>query len=86
MVLLSKEVKQRDIIWNLVQTHLFRFWKRFNWFCGTTVNVNVKFPTIIKKDLAGKKAIFKTIIHDIKEDVEISIDDKFGKFGYKTLI
>ena len=47
---------------------------------GKTTQVNVTFPKDYQaKKLAGKDAIFETKINEIKEDVEVKIDDEFAK-------
>ncbi len=47
---------------------------------GKTIEVNVSFPEDYQaKNLAGKKAVFETTINEIKEDVDIKIDDDFAK-------
>ena len=47
---------------------------------GKKVNVEVTFPEDYQaKNLAGKKAVFETIINEIKEDVELVINDEFAK-------
>ncbi|MDC3140818.1 trigger factor [Alphaproteobacteria bacterium] len=47
---------------------------------GKKVNVAVTFPEDYQaKNLAGKKAIFETTINEIKEDVELVINDEFAK-------
>ena len=47
---------------------------------GKKVSVNVTFPRDYQaKNLAGKKAIFETTINEIKEDVELVINDDFAK-------
>ncbi len=47
---------------------------------GKKVNVNVTFPDDYQaKNLAGKKANFETIISEIKEDIELVINDEFAK-------
>ena len=47
---------------------------------GKKVNVAVTFPKDYQaKNLAGKKAIFETTINEIKEDVELVINDEFAK-------
>ena len=47
---------------------------------GKITNVKVTFPKDYQaKDLAGKDAIFETKVNEIKEDVEIKIDDEFAK-------
>ena len=47
---------------------------------GKTVSVAVTFPEDYQaKNLAGKKAIFETTINEIKEDVELVINDEFAK-------
>ncbi len=47
---------------------------------GKKVNVNVTFPKDYQaKNLAGKKAIFETTINEIREDVELVINDEFAK-------
>ena len=47
---------------------------------GKKVNVNVTFPENYQaKNLAGKNAVFETTINEIKEDVELIIDDEFAK-------
>ena len=47
---------------------------------GKKVSVAVTFPEDYQaKNLAGKKAIFETTINEIKEDVELVINDEFAK-------
>ena len=47
---------------------------------GKKINVNVTFPKDYQaKNLAGKKAVFETTINEIKEDVELLINDEFAK-------
>ena len=47
---------------------------------GKTTNVKVTFPKDYQaKNLAGKNAVFETIVNSIKEDVEVKIDDDFAK-------
>ena len=47
---------------------------------GKKVSVAVTFPKDYQaKNLAGKKAIFETTINEIKEDVELVINDEFAK-------
>ena len=47
---------------------------------GKKVSVAVTFPEDYQaKNLAGKKAIFETTINEIKEDVELVINDQFAK-------
>ena len=47
---------------------------------GKKVSVAVTFPENYQaKNLAGKKAIFETTINEIKEDVELVINDEFAK-------
>ena len=47
---------------------------------GKKVSVSVTFPEDYQaKNLAGKKAIFETTINEIKEDVELVINDEFAK-------
>jgi len=47
---------------------------------GKKVNVNVTFPDDYQaKNLAGKNAIFETTINEIKEDIELVINDEFAK-------
>lgn len=52
-----------------------------------TVDVNVTFPeNYHAKDLAGKKALFKTVIKELREMVTPEINDDFAKmFGCDTL-
>lgn len=46
---------------------------------GSEVDVNVTFPEDYQaKDLAGKPALFKTKIHEIKETILPSVDDEFA--------
>ena len=47
---------------------------------GETTVVNVTFPKNYQaKNLAGKEAVFETKVNEIKEDVEITINDDFAK-------
>ncbi len=47
---------------------------------GKTINVKVTFPKDYQaKNLAGKDAVFETKVNEIKEDVEVKIDDDFAK-------
>ncbi len=47
---------------------------------GKTTNVKVTFPKDYQaKNLAGKDAVFETKVNEIKEDVEVKIDDDFAK-------
>ena len=47
---------------------------------GKKVSVAVTFPEDYQaKNLAGKKAVFETTINEIKEDVELVINDEFAK-------
>ena len=47
---------------------------------GKTIFVNVNFPKDYQaKNLAGKKAIFETKVNEIKEDVDVIINDDFAK-------
>ena len=47
---------------------------------GKTIQVKVTFPKDYQaKNLAGKDAIFETKVNEIKEDVEVKIDDEFAK-------
>ena len=47
---------------------------------GKTTQVKVTFPKDYQaKNLAGKDAVFETKVHEIKEDVEVKIDDEFAK-------
>ena len=47
---------------------------------GKTTFVNVTFPKNYQaKNLAGKEAVFETKVNEIKEDVEITINDDFAK-------
>ena len=47
---------------------------------GKKLNVNVTFPEDYQaKNLAGKKAVFETIVNEIKEDVELVINNEFAK-------
>jgi trigger factor len=47
---------------------------------GKTIEVKVTFPNDYQaKDLAGKKASFETTINEIKEDLDVKIDDDFAK-------
>ena len=47
---------------------------------GKTIDVKVTFPDDYQaKNLAGKKANFETTINEIKEDVDVKIDDDFAK-------
>ncbi len=47
---------------------------------GKKVSIAVTFPEDYQaKNLAGKKAIFETTINEIKEDVELVINDEFAK-------
>ena len=47
---------------------------------GKKVSVAVTFPEDYQaKNLAGKKAIFETTINEIKEDIELVINDEFAK-------
>ncbi len=54
---------------------------------GDEVDVNVSFPeNYHAKDLAGKKALFKTVIKELRQMVTPAIDDEFAKmFGCDTL-
>ena len=54
---------------------------------GEEVDVNVSFPeNYHAKDLAGKKALFKTVIKELRQMVTPAIDDEFAKmFGCDTL-
>ena len=53
---------------------------------GDKVDVNVTFPeTYHAKDLAGKKALFKVDLKELRELVKPAFDDEFAKeFGMKT--
>ena len=47
---------------------------------GKTTQVKVTFPKDYQaKNLAGKDAVFETKVNEIKEDVEVKIDDEFAK-------
>jgi trigger factor len=47
---------------------------------GKTLQVKVTFPKDYQaKNLAGKDAVFETKVIEIKEDVEVKIDDEFAK-------
>ncbi|MDC1356940.1 trigger factor [Pseudomonadota bacterium] len=47
---------------------------------GKKIDVKVTFPDDYQaKNLAGKKANFATIINEIKEDIDLKIDDDFAK-------
>ncbi len=47
---------------------------------GKTTQVKVTFPKDYQaKKLAGKEAVFETKVNEIKEDVEVKIDDDFAK-------
>ena len=47
---------------------------------GKTIDIKVTFPEDYQpKKLAGKKANFETKINEIKEDVDVKIDDEFAK-------
>jgi trigger factor len=47
---------------------------------GKKIDVKVTFPDDYQaKNLAGKKANFETTINEIKEDVDVKIDDDFAK-------
>ena len=47
---------------------------------GKKLNINVTFPEDYQaKNLSGKKAVFETIVNEIKEDAEILINDEFAK-------
>ncbi len=47
---------------------------------GKITNVKVTFPKDYQaKNLAGKDAVFETKVNEIKEDVEVKIDDDFAK-------
>ena len=47
---------------------------------GAEIDVNVTFPTEYQsEDLAGKPAVFKVKVHEVKETVEPEMDDEFAK-------
>ena len=47
---------------------------------GKTTQVKVTFPKDYQaKNLAGKDAVFETKVNEIREDVEVKIDDEFAK-------
>jgi trigger factor len=47
---------------------------------GKTIEVSVSFPEDYQaKNLAGKNAVFETTINEIKEDVDLKINDDFAK-------
>ena len=47
---------------------------------GAELDVNVTFPTEYhSEDLAGKPAVFKVKVHEVKETVEPAMDDEFAK-------
>ncbi len=49
-------------------------------FKGKTKSVKVTFPKNYQaKNLAGKEAVFETKINDIREDVEVTVNDDFAK-------
>lgn len=54
---------------------------------GADLDVNVSFPEAYgNKDLAGKPAVFKVKVHEIKEKVLPALDDEFAKgFGLESL-
>ncbi len=54
---------------------------------GKTSEVKVTFPKDYQvKNLAGKEAIFETKVNEIKEDVEVKLNDEFAKtLGMKDL-
>jgi len=55
---------------------------------GKKVNINVTFPEDYQaSNLAGKNAVFETIINEIKEDNDLLINDDFAKnLGMEDLI
>ncbi len=47
---------------------------------GKTMNVKVTFPKDYQaKNLAGKDAVFETNVNEIREDVDVKINDEFAK-------
>ena len=54
---------------------------------GETVDVNVTFPTDYHaKDLAGKEALFKTTLKELRQYKEAELNDDFAKtFGQETM-
>ena len=46
---------------------------------GEEKDVNVTFPENYAKELAGKPAVFKCKIHEVKESIKPELDDEFAK-------
>ena len=46
---------------------------------GEERDVNVTFPENYAKDLAGKPAVFKCKVHEVKESIKPELDDEFAK-------
>ena len=46
---------------------------------GEERDVNVTFPENYAKELAGKPAVFKCKVHEVKETIKPELDDKFAK-------
>ena len=46
---------------------------------GEERDVNVTFPEYYAKELAGKPAVFKCKVHEVKESIKPELDDEFAK-------
>ena len=46
---------------------------------GEEFDVNVTFPENYAKELAGKPAVFKCKVHEVKESIKPELDDEFAK-------